>query len=404
MSAGARVKDKLGKIKTHLTSLDDQPLSKAALVIILFLDIFILIAIFNGLDRHTRQISSPDEYIPNSCREIVINHQWNPTNRIDNLSQSIISSRNSYYRIEEKTKERHPVCSPYIDLFDQIKNDKVLTDIFENRNKAVREAKELQRQIDSLKGAYDTSLLETIAKQQESETKVDAIRNDFQQKTSGLNILKNRIASLEQTINGDAKVKLLWERLQGLQEQDRERLLTDLRSLNFWYPVKRLGMQMLFLLPLFAVFYAWNSASIRKYRGVQTLVSSHLLGVSFIPIFCKIIETVYDVIPKILLKRIMDLLESLKLVAIWHYLVIAFAVATALFLIYIFQKKLFSQEKLIERRISKGECQHCGKHLPAGSQACPFCGFAQFKSCSNCSMLMHVHGKYCRECGKPSTN
>jgi RNA polymerase subunit RPABC4/transcription elongation factor Spt4 len=403
MSPGAKFKDKIGKIKTHLTSLNDQPLSKAALVIILFLDIFILIAIFNGLDQHTRQLSSPDEYIPNSCREIVINRHWNPTNRTDTLSQIIISSGNNYYRIEERTKERHPVCGPYIDLFDQIKNDKALTGIFEDRDKAVREATELQRRIDSLKGAYDTSLLETIAKQQEGQTKVDAVRNEFQQKTSALNILKNRIASLEQTISGDVKVKRLWERLQGLQEQDRGKLLSDLRSLNFWYPVKRLGMQMLFLLPLFAVFYAWNNASIRKNRGVQSLVSSHLLGVSFIPIFCKIIETIYDIIPKILLKKIIDLLESLKLVAIWHYLVIAFAVAAALLLIYIFQKKLFSQEKLIERRISKGECQHCGKHLPAGSQACPFCGFAQFKSCSNCNKLMHVHGKYCKECGELST-
>ena len=114
-------------------------------------------------------------------------------------------------------------------------------------------------------------------------------------------------------------------------------------------------------------------------------------------------ETLYDIIPKILLKRIIDLLESLKLVAIWHYLVIALAVAAALFLIYIFQRKLFSREKLLERRISKGECQQCGKHLPAEACACPFCGFVQFKYCSHCMKPMHVHGKYCKACGKPST-
>lgn len=402
MSVGAKFKDKLVNIKAHLTRLDDQQLGKAALIIILLLDIFILIAIFNGLEEHTKQLSSPYEYIPNACREIVINRHWNPTNRTDNLSQIIVSSSTSYYQIEEKKKERHPVCVAYVDLFDQIKNDKVLTSIFEDRHKSEREAKELQRGIDNLKGAYDTSLLETMAKQQESQTKVDATKTDFQQKANALNILKNRIVSLEQTINGDAKVKLLWEKLQDLREQDRQKLVTDLRRLNFWYPVKRMGMQMIFLLPLFAAFYAWNSTSIKKSRGVQTLVSSHLLAVSFIPIFCKIIETIYDIIPKILLKKIIDLLESLKLVAIWHYLVIALAVAAALFLIYIFQKKLFSHGKLIERRISKGACQQCGKHLPAGSQACPFCGFAQFKTCSNCSNLMHVYSKYCRECGKPS--
>jgi hypothetical protein len=403
MTAGVKFRDKLGRVKMRLTSLDDQPLSKAALVIILFLDIFILIAIFNGLDQHTRQFSSPDEYIPNACREIVINRNWDSTNWTDNLSQIIIPYSNSYYQIEEKKKGRHPICAPYVDLLDQIKNDKRLTAIFEERSKAWREAGELQRRIGDMKGAYDTSLLETIAGQQESRTNVDATKREFQQKTNALNTLKNRIASLDQTIGGDAKVKLLWVKLQGLRAQDREKLLSDLRRLNFWYPVKRLGMQMIFMLPLFAIFYAWNNASVRKSRGVQTLLSSHLLTVSFIPIFYKIIETIYDIIPKILLKKIIDLLESLKLVAIWHYLVIALAVAASLFLIYIFQRKLFSREKLIERRISKGECQQCGKHLPTESYACPFCGFAQFKSCSSCGKPMHVHGKYCRECGKPST-
>ena len=404
MSVGTKFKEKLAKVRTHLTCLDDQPLGKAALVIIIFLDIFILVSIFNGLDAQTKQLSSPDVYIPYTCREIVVNCQWNPTNRIGNLSQIIISASTSYDRDEEKNTERHPVCVPYVDLVDQIKNDKALTSTFEYRNKSEREAKGLQLEIDNLKGAYDTSLLETIAKQQESQTRVDATKKDFQEKTSALNTLKARIASLEQTINSDAKVKLLWERLQGQQEQDRQKLITELRTLNYWYPVKTLGMQMIFLLPLFVVFYAWNNTSIRKSRGLQALVSSHLLGISFIPILCKIIETVYDIIPKKLLKQVIDLLESLKLVAIWHYIVIALAVAVALFLIYIFQKKLFSHEKLIERRISKGECQQCGKHLPVGSQACPFCGFSQFKTCSNCNSLMHVHGKYCRECGQQSTN
>lgn len=403
MGTGAKFKERLGRIKTHLTRLDDQPLSKAALVIVLFLDIFILTAIFNGLDRHTRQFSSPDEYVPSACREMVLNDNWNTANRTDNLSHIIIAYSGSYDRIEEKRKDRHPLCVPYVDLLEQIKNDKALTRLFEERRKAVREAGELRRRMDHLKGAYDTSLLETIA-EQEGRTAIDAAKTEFQQKAKALDALNTRIASLDQAISGEAKVALLWARLEGFPVQDRDRLLSDLRGLNFWYPVKRLGMQILFLLPLFAVFYAWNNASIRRNRGVQTLLSSHLLGVSFIPILSKIMETLYDIIPKILLKRIIDLLESLKLVAIWHYLVIALAVAAALLIIYLFQRKLFSREKLLERRISKGECQQCGKHLPAESCACPFCGFAQFKSCSSCTKPMHVYGKYCRECGKPSTD
>ena len=401
MGTFAKFRDRFAKIRANLTSLDSQPLSKAALVIILFLDVFILFAIFNGLEEHTRQLSSPDDYVPYSCRDIVINREWNPTNRIDNLSSVILSDRTSYYRLLEKKKDRHPVCAPYLDLLDRIKNDKELGDVFEDRNKFVNEARNLQREIGNLKGAYDTSLLETIAKQKEGRANVEKIKKDVQQKTNALNTLQGQIEALELKINGNDKVRAFWEKLQGLRVEDRERLRGDLRRLYFWYPVKRLAMEMVFLLPIFVAFYLWNSTSIRRGRGIQVLVSSHLLVVSFIPIFFKIIDTIYDIIPKKLLKKIIDLLESLKLVAIWHYLVIALAVAVALFLIYIFQKKLFSRDKLIERRIARGQCQNCAKQLPPGSQACPFCGFAQFKICPECNRQTHVYGKYCRKCGRP---
>jgi len=402
MGLGRVFGNQLGKVRTHLTRLDGQPLGKAAFVILLFLDLFILIAIFNGLDDHTRQLASPDETIPYTCREMVINKQWNPTSRMDNLSQIITAYSGSYYRIDEKEQELHPVCRPYMDLLDEIKRDSTLAGAFEERNKLQIEEKTLQRDVDSLKGAYDTTLLGTIAKQADEQPDVEAIKGEFQHKAAALNVLTNQIGALEKTINEDARVQRLWGMLQGIQKQDRDNLLSDLRRLNFWYPVKKLGMQLLFLLPLFAVFYAWNNRSIRRNRGVQALVSSHLLVVAFIPIFGKIVETIYDIIPHKLLEKIIDTLMAFKLVAIWHYLIIALAIAAGLLLIYLFQKKLFTRERLIERRIAKGECQQCGRHLPAEARACPFCGFGQYTPCSHCHEPRHVHGRFCRACGAPS--
>lgn len=396
----ATMKQRLTTIKANLTSLDSQPLSKAALIIILFLDIFILISIFDGLEKHTRQLASPDDFIPDSCREIVINRDWNSASRLENLSAILLSYSNSYYRIEENRQERHPVCAPYLDQLDRMKNNRELLALVEERGRFDREVQVLQRDIANLKGVYDTALLETIADQRAGQANIEAIKKNVQGKSENLNTLRGQISALEQQINGDSQVKQFWEKLETLQLIDRERLKADLRTMNFWHPVKRLAMQMIFLLPLLAIFALWNNASIAKNRGTQKLVSSHLLVVSFVPIFFKIIETVYDIIPKKLLKRLIELLESLKLVAIWHYLVIAVAVALALCLIYIFQKKLFSRDKLMERRIAKGLCQQCGKHLPPESMACPFCGFAQFKPCGTCNQSTPVYGKYCKGCGK----
>jgi len=396
MSISRQIKDKL----SHLTSLDNQPLGKAALVIVIFLDLFILTAIFNGLGEHTRQLSRPEDYIPTTCREIVIDRTWSPTNRVDHLAQLVNNANNSYYHPPaDRQHAQHPACAPYLTLMDQIKQDKGLASSFDERGKAEREVQELQSRIDQLKGSYDTALLEAIAQQPEPATEIEATKAEFKQKNSRLNSLKVKITELETALNAEPKVAALWAKLQSSQAGDRQALLAELRTLNFWYPVKKFGMQMLFLLPLFAIFYVWNSASIRGNRGLQTLVSAHLLVVAFIPIFCKLIEAIYDIIPKQLLHKLISLLTALKLVAIWHYLIIGLAIAAALFLIYLFQKKLFSRDKLIERRIAKGECQQCGKHLPAGSQACPFCGYVQFSPCPACNKPMHSQAQHCWACG-----
>jgi len=187
---------------------------------------------------------------------------------------------------EEKKKDRHPVCAPFLDLFDQINNDKELAAVFEERSKLDREAKDLQRKIGDLKGAYDTSLLRPSP----GRRKAGQCRSD-QKGPAGEDKHPEHSARPDRCPGAkdqrEWKVMLLWERLQGLQQTDRERLRADLRSMYFWYPIKRLGMQMLFLLPLFAIFYAWNDASIRKGRGIQALISTHLMVVSFIPIFSR---------------------------------------------------------------------------------------------------------------------
>jgi hypothetical protein len=306
----------------------------------------------------------------------------------------------SYYRVEKERQDRHGICAPYVGLLDKIKQKRSLADAFEDRAKFIRESSDLKREIENLKGAYDTTLLERTAGQRSGSAQIDAVRKQVREKTTRLNTLTGEIASLDQKIDDDPLIKQMWAMLENLTREDRDRLRADLRSLNFWFPVKRLAMQMVFLVPLLFVFFLWNDVSIRKDRGVQTLVSSHLLVVTSIPVLFKVIETVYDIIPKKLLRKLIELLESLKLVAIWHYLVIALAVAGALFLIYLFQKKLFSREKLIERRLTRGQCQECGKRLPPGSIACPFCGFAQLKPCPLCGKQTFAYGVFCRECGK----
>jgi hypothetical protein len=129
-------------------------------------------------------------------------------------------------------------------------------------------------------------------------------------------------------------------------------------------------------------------------------VSSHLLVVSLIPVFFKLVELVYDILLRKLLRHLVELLELLRLVAIWHYLLIGVAVLAVLALITLFQRKLFSCEKMMQRRIAKGQCQQCGLRLASDSRYCTACGMDQYRVCESCNELTYVHGKYCRPAGR----
>lgn len=395
------IPEKLRPFRQRLSRLDNQPLSWAALGVLVFLDLFILISIFDGLADHTAQLAGPSERMPPLCRSLVIEQAWNATNRLDYLARMVVAYQDDPYReaVRVDRTQQHPLCAPIVGAYEAIRDDSGLVRTLQESSRLRMETQDLRAELERMKGAYDTTLLETIAGKQPVDKDSAAIRQTMADKTAALYERVGRRALLDASIEQDPRIRALFDRVANVSEDQRAALRDELRRLNFWYPAERLGMEMLFLLPLFAAFYFWNAKSIAASRPFQTLVSSHLLVVVLIPVFFKLVELLYDIIPRQLLQQIIALLESLKLVALWHYLLIGLAIVAALALIYLFQKKLFSRDKLLQRRIAKGLCHACGQHLSPDSLHCHACGTAQFRTCGRCNALTHVHGRYCKACG-----
>ena len=390
----------LGTVRAHLTQLNRQPLGRAALTIVLLLDAFVLSSIFDGLARHTAQLTQPDEVVPVRCRDIVLDRQWTPAGRLEQLGEVVAAHTAApVWQARASHASPHPVCAPVVGAIDAVLADRALAKQFDDARALRRQSADLRTQIERLKGSYDTALLEKIAGA-DAPTRADTLGRELAAKTGALDEATGNLAQLETAIGGEARVQALWQRIDAVQADDRERLRADLRRLETWYPVRRLGWELLFLAPLLGLFYAWNAASIRRGRAVQTLVSAHLLVVAFIPVLWKLLQLVYDILPRRFLRQLMALLESAHLIALWNYLVIALAVAASLALIYVVQNKLFARDKLLARRIARGQCQDCGLALPPGSAFCSACGFGQFAPCPHCGQASHVHGHYCRECGQ----
>jgi len=399
------IKGKISAFKNRLTTIgNEEPLNKLSLVTIILLDLFILSVIFQGLSDHTQQLTSPSEYMPHAVRQVFIDQTWSQATRIDKLQTLILSDWNNYsYRYNSifesvKIEKMHPLCRSFYEKTKQLSKDKRLQGLFITRQRYTQECNKFTADFSKAKKAYDTHLLENIAEQNSSNDKVKSISELSGTYTAQIEALTSKISGIENQINAHPDIQALWK-VVSPENQDRQKIVNDFRHFERWYPLKELGWQLIFILPIFGIFYAWSSRSVKKDNRIQTLISSHLLVIASLPIILKIIEVVMDLIPNYFFKNLFKILESLHLIAIWHYIVIFGAIALGLFLVYFIQRKVFNKQKVMQKRLMKGACTFCSKKLPAHASSCPFCGTQQLKTCESCHEKTPIGGSYCIHCG-----
>ncbi len=395
------ISDKLRGFQRRLTRLETQPLGRAALVVLIFLDVFVLLALLQGLAAQHRQLTSSTEAAPVLCREVVIEQSWNAANRLERLAR-LVRQPQLWPEAPQTDAVLHPVCQPLLAALAAVRDDDSLKSQLNDWYRLEQEGRSTRQRIDQLKGAYDTALLEKIADQQPVADPVAAMRSELAGLSARLEQLAAQQAALRTALAAAPLLGQLFDQLDQLGEEERAALSTAVQQIDFWYPLKRLGMELLFLLPLLLAFYAWNARSLARQRPYQTLLSAHLLVVALVPLLFQLVRLAHDILPRRLLRNFIELLESVGLIAIWHYLVIAVSIVIALALIHLFQKKLFSPERLMLRRIAKGECRGCGLHLPPASAYCPGCGLGQYRQCPHCAQPTLVHGPFCTGCGAPA--
>ncbi|MDA0979509.1 MAG: zinc ribbon domain-containing protein [Proteobacteria bacterium] len=388
-------------IQRQLFQLDRQPVGKTTLIVLVFLDVFILGAIFQGLADHTRQLTSPAEYIPTICRDIVIHRTWQQGTRVEQVAD-LVNSYHERGRNMAAVGALHPLCSQLATHFNEVKNSPELINLLKAVSETENALAATSQRLEQVRGAFDTSL-KTVETRPGASDPVAALETRVKEQTRSINELEENRVRLYEQLRQNESFTALTTALESTSLADRDQLAAEYRKLSLWFPLKRLGMEAIFILPIIFAFWFWNTRSLKNNRPFQTLVSTHLLVVAFIPLVIKFGELVYDILPQRLLVTVLELLERLGLVAIWHYLLMAAVISMALAMIYVFQKKLFSPEREHARRITRGLCQQCASRLPGGSSACSLCGFQQFHHCDHCGDLTWVYGPFCRSCGAPQT-
>lgn len=386
---------------------DEETLNRPSKIIILLMDCFILIFLFIGLREHSQQLTTPNDYLPSVLQDALIRNQWKEGERLDKLQGTVLIEFNRYSYQYKKwnndliLKNKHPLVTSFYDKIETIKQDKTLFAQFKKRQQLVRDKSLANTQIKQNTDAYQTALLEDIAE-------VNTVLPDspqsqqVQRLNKKLNLLIQEINLLENTIEKNPRVINFYDFLESnTYATQRTELIREFNRLERWFPLKEFLWQLLFLAPLFIVFYIWNSLALKKGNHIQILISSHLLLLVLLPILLRSGSFLLDLIPNHIFRDLFFALKSLKIIALWHYFVILAGILVTLFSIAILQKKLLSQERIRHKRTLAGNCYNCGKKLPLSSKACPSCSKIQFETCKFCNEQRLIGTICCNQCGKP---
>ncbi len=381
--------------KNNLTKIkQNEQLGILSLIVIIFLDIFVLSVIFTGLTEHTSQLTSPRQYAPQVCQEIFIDRNWSSENEIDKLQSLVLFN----YDEDLEIKRMHAICQKLCKSIALIKSDSQLNDLLERRSSLQRDSEQLNQAASKARTLTQNTFLSNIS-EKENHNNHPTIMATSKAQSDKLETISSEIDKINLKLYNHPEIKDFLSLIHTWDKTQEEDFRNDIESFKFWYKYKEFSWQMLFLIPLFFIIYLWNHISIKKEHGLQLLISSHLLIVITIPIFLQIINLVLELIPQYFFKKLFETLKAMHLVAIWHYALILLSVIVTLFLIYIIQKKLFNKKRLQEKRFSNSACIECGRKLPKVLDYCPFCGAQQVEECSVCQSKSFICGDFCSSCG-----
>ncbi len=389
-------------------TINDEPLNKVSLIVIILIDIFILINVFTGLNDISQWYISPAQAYP--CYSEWKNYQSKTTQdkAYEVIKSSLLYARShqsSFQQTYQQAAVGHlgtvsPTCLEYGNYKDQLNNPEnqpIITAI-DQKQAEINELEQTNRRI---REQYDSTLLEKIAGQPREQSinlvEAEKAKQQLEQNNRNIARLKQEIAELKNQLTAKPESLAFINLLKD--DGTFQSVENNYQQASFWYPSIQFSFQSLFLLPLIFLSLSVYNFAQRKGYGLIDLISWHLSVVFFIPLIFKIFEFLqFDVIVQVIVDLISTLLGGLVFLVSYAYILLIPLIGFGI--IKLFQKIVFNPKVQAATRVQKSRCIRCAKKIPTHDAYCPHCGFYQYAECHNCHSMTYKYLPYCKQCGQ----
>jgi len=389
---------KTKSIKSDLLSFKDEPLSSLSIVLLIILDIFIFTNVIIGVEGETAKVPAVTYFYPSDCSKHFKRVQTEYQN-FDNYRYG--QSRLAHVR---------PHLSPYCQKLDAKIEGFSLQEEFKTNLKLIRRIEEKRRQnghrLEQISTQYNTRLFERIA-QMQNNSELKNAKSEYDEI-----ILDNK--RLEQELSLIPKVSSLegYAAYAQYLKSNKAAFFKAKKSYTFWQPFKAYGHMLIFTLPLllfFGFFYRRSKnrqLTHKNYNPVVKIISAHISLIVALPLVWYTLALLYHVLPKTLLKSIIEFLVEIGLISLLNYLAILLVVLFFGGVIYWIQKRTLKKKlsvhtsRNVPRLISWSQCFECEYKIDYTKAFCPFCGVKLHDECPSCKKRIIKHEPFCSSCGQ----
>ncbi|RFP20490.1 hypothetical protein D0T25_14335 [Duganella sp. BJB488] len=394
---------------------ESKRLSLFTLILLFGLDIYILSLVFDGMNRAERIVEPPALPISAECQLMSEDFlKLDSKNQVENLERYIPKNETNQGEAMPDNwygnTQALGICTKVHDQLTQVAKNGDFVTLFRARNQQQQKIEEFRARIDQLKATYGDALLEKLANQKRSDSilpiEATKIKKSLADLNDALNIMLQQQTQTQAALEHHQFLQAYVAFLRALPiDTEFTQARKQYDTLAFWYPLKELGAQAGFLLPLLLLAIFWNSRAIKKEKNISILISSHFILVCSIPVFLRGLYFVYELLPNRLLADLLMYLDGLRLGFLWSYGAIFCGIGGGLLVIFIAQRTLFNPARVRKIRLRKNQCRECGEKLHRTDQAwCEACGAQQCGSCTNCGENYRLSALHCEWCGsKPTT-
>ncbi len=385
-------------IKNDLLNFKDEPLSSLSVVLLIILDIFIFTNVMIGVNGETAKVPKPAYYYPSEC-----------SRHFNDLQTNYKGFESSSYRNTYASHLRPHLsqqCQELEKIIKGLRSDEAYTLNLKSLYTIQSRQKQNKARLEQLTTQYNTRLFESIA-QMPNNKKLHDAKGEY----DALN-LDN--ANLEKELKALPSVTALagYKAYEAYIESNKASFIQAEKSYAFWQPFKAYGHMLIFILPLLLLFgflYRWSKGKeLRQenYNPVVKIISAHIGLILVLPLVWYTLSLLYHVLPKTILKNLVEFLVEIGLISLLNYLAIFLVVLFFGGLIYFIQKRTHRQKQTVsysknrQKLISWSQCFECEYKIDYAKAHCPFCGVGLHEVCSACQKETNLHERFCSHCGK----